>query len=54
MTSRYHGIKISGSQQWGVFATAKKTIGLDSNFTRALRCFVHLLGVVARRRHETC
>ena len=32
----------------------KKTIGLDSNFTRALRFFVHFLGVVARRRHETC
>ena len=33
MTSRYHGSKISGSQQRGVFATAtansKKAIGLD-------------------------
>ena len=34
MTSRYHGSKISGSQQQGVFATAKTnskqtTIALD-------------------------
>ena len=59
MTSRYHGSKISGSQQQGVgsFATAtensKKAIGLDwqkSNFARASRFFVHFLAVVARLR----
>ena len=51
VTSRYHGSKISGSQQQRVFATAtsnsKKGIGLDwqkkNNFARASRFFCTFL-----------
>ena len=61
VTSRYHGSKISGSQQQRVFATAtsnsKKGIGLDWQKKTTLHVhhafFVHFLAVVARLRHET-
>ena len=54
VTSRCHGSKISGWQQWGVFAMAtansKKTIGLDwqkkNIFARASRFFVHFSAVL--------
>ena len=59
MTSLYHGSRISGSQQQGVFATAtansKKAKGfrLANNFACALCFFVHFLAVVACLGHET-
>ena len=53
VTSRYHGSKISGSQQLRGFCNSKKAIGFDwqkSNFARPSRFFVHFLAVVARLR----
>ena len=42
MTSRYHGSKICGSQQEGVFSTAtvnsKKTVGLDWQKNNSVPC----------------
>ena len=55
VTSYYHGSKISGPQEQGVFAMTKANskinIGLDTqnnNFACALCFFVHFLAVVAR------
>ena len=46
VTLRYHGSKISGSQQWGEKQKNK------NNFARGLRFFVYFLTVFARLRHE--
>ena len=46
VTLRYHGSKISGSQQWGEKQKNK------NNFARELCFFVYFLAVFARLRHE--
>ena len=58
VTSRYHGSKIFGSQQYGrrrQRERQKKPTGLfqqNDNFARASRFFAYLLAVFPRLRHE--
>ena len=57
--SRYHGSKISGSQQQQQWQRErqKKTIDYlekqNNNFTCDHAFFVHFLAVIARLRHKT-